>query len=198
MGDLIPFRKDKRRWTRPEDYGHPPGKPPRGPRRPRRNWLTGWRPWILLVALLSLWVLYDPMLVEPPAVLSGEPERVAGRFTICGQGRSELCVVDGDTLRIGSRSVRLVGIDAPETHPPRCEAEAIAGVSATAALQKLLNQGPVLLTARLDRPTDDYGRELLTVSRALPDGLAVSIADQMIAGGFARRYAGGLRKGWCP
>ena len=56
------------------------------------------------------------MLVEPPGFLSGEPERVAAQFTRCGPGRVHACVVDGDTFKLGKRRVRIIGIDAPETH----------------------------------------------------------------------------------
>ena len=58
----------------------------------------------------------DPALVEPPAFLSTEPERISERFTRCGPGRGHACVVDGDTIKLGERKVRIIGIDAPEVH----------------------------------------------------------------------------------
>lgn len=202
MGEVIQFRR-KRRWTTPEDYGHHPGKAPKPPKPPRRKrWLSGWRPWILLTLLVTLWVFYDPMLVEPPAFLSREPEKVEGSFTRCGAeakrgGRGTFCVVDGDTFKLGDRSIRLVGIDAPETHPARCEAEAAKGEAATAELQRLLNQGPFVMTGRIDEPQDRYGRDLRSVTRMRPDGSTQSIARDMLESGTVRRYAGGLRGGWC-
>lgn len=195
MGEVIQFRR-KRRWTTPEDYGHHPEKPPLPPKPPRR-WLSGWRPWILLSVLVSLFVLYDPMLVEPPAFLSSAPEKVEGNFTRCGQERGTNCVVDGDTFKLGTRSIRLVGIDAPETHRARCEAEAKKGEAATAQLQSLLNQGPFDMTGRLDDPQDKYGRDLRSVTRSRPDGTIQSIAGDMLESGTVRRYVGGLRRGWC-
>lgn len=198
MADIIRFpNRGKKSWTRPEDYGHPSGKPPRPPRGPRRPLLSGFRPWVLLVVLLVAWKFYDPMLIEPPAFLAGEPETVRGQFTICGQGASANCVVDGDTFHIGQRRIRLIGIDAPETHPARCPAEAQAGAAATSALARMLNAGPFRMTARLDEPTDAYGRELRAAGRTAADGSYQSIATQMIDGGFAQRYAGGLRQSWC-
>lgn len=201
MGDIIRFRR-KRRWTRPEDYGHrrsggapkppPDGRPPRAARL-----LTGLRPWALLVALVTLWVLYDPLLYEPPTFLSAEPERIAGRFTRCGTGRGAYCVVDGDTIKLRKRKIRLIGIDAPETHPPRCAAEAAAGEAATAELQRLLNQGPVIVASRIDRPTDRHGRELRALLRLRADGSTQSIAAAMIESGTVRPYLGGLRHSWC-
>lgn len=201
MGDVVPFRK-KRRWTTPEDYGHfphpPPqngGKPPREPRRPR--FFTGVRPLALLVTLVTLWVLYDPALYEPPAFLADKPETVAGSFTRCGQARGGNCVIDGDTFRLGERKIRLIGIDAPETHPARCPAEARQGEAAAAELQRLLNEGPFAMTARLDRPTDRYGRELRAVTRQRPDGTRQSLAADLLASGKVRPYRGGLRNTWC-
>jgi len=208
MGDVVPFR-DKRKWTRPEDYGHVPdpprggggARPPGPPRRPRRFRLGSFSAlgfWGAVVAGLSAWVASDPLLLEPPTWLAGKPEVVRGAFTRCGKGQpSRQCVVDGDTFRIGDRRIRLIGIDAPELHPARCDAEQQLGEQAAAELQRLLSAAPFTMTARLDQPTDKYGRELMALGRTDAKGGKVSIAGQMIASGKARRYAGGLRQGWC-
>jgi micrococcal nuclease len=197
MGEIIQFRR-KRRWTRPEDYGHDPGKGSKPPKPPRRSrWLSGWRPWILLTTLVTLFVLYDPALVEPPAFLSTEPEKVEGSFTRCGPGRGTFCVVDGDTFKLGDRSIRIIGIDAPEMHPPRCDAEAKKGEAATAELHRLLNQGAFTMTGRIDEPQDKYGRDLRALARKRPDGTTQSIAADMLDSGTVRRYIGGLRNEWC-
>lgn len=213
MGDVVPFR-DRRKWTRPEDYGHVPdggvgggsggdGRRNRDPQRPRRRKSAGFRAllplgfWSAAVAGLSLWVAADPVLLEPPSWLASEPETVTATFTICGQGRASHCVVDGDTFRIGDRKIRIIGIDTPEIHPARCAAEAKLGAEAATQLQRLLNAGPFTMTARLDEPEDKYGRELRALSRTGPQGENISIAREMIASGKARRYAGEFRKGWC-
>lgn len=200
MGDVVPFRKS-RRWTRPEDYGHQSDPPPRKPEPPRRGkgkrWLRPWMFWLVVFLGTSFWVGSDPVLFEPPALLATEPEHVTGEFTRCGRGRGENCVIDGDTFRLGDRTIRLIGIDAPETHPARCEAEAKAGEAATAELQRLLNAGPFVMVSRIDEPTDRYGRELRAVRRALPDGTTQVIAEEMIASGTVRAYRGAFRAGWC-
>ncbi|MGH6786079.1 MAG: thermonuclease family protein [Novosphingobium sp.] len=202
MGDLIPFRKPRpKRWTRPEDYGQvlPPGRwrgeppPPSGPRK----WWDAVRPWLLLTALASLWFGYDAETLEPWSALASDPVRVEGTFTICGEARSALCMVDGDTFRLGARSVRLLGIDAPETRAPLCPAEAAKGVEATAALQRLLNQGPFTIVGRVDGLTDKYGRDLRAAYRTRRDGTRQSIAEDLLATGTVRRYFGGSRGGWC-
>ncbi len=200
MGDVVPFRS-KRRWTRPEDYGA--GPPPSGsgngrdPKPPRRKWFRPWQFWLLASIGVSLWVAEDPALMEPPSLFASDPEKVSGQFTRCGRKSSEHCVIDGDTFRLGERTVRIIGIDAPETHPARCPAEAQAGEKATAELQRLLNQGPFVMIGRIDEPTDKYGRELRALKRTMPDGRTALIASQMLESGTVRPYRGQLRTSWC-
>ena len=167
------------------------------------------RPFVLFAVLAGLWPTLDPALVEPPAFLSTDPERVARaecssvsqtdcalRFTRCGRGRGPACVVDGDTFKLGQRKIRIVGIDAPETHPANCPEEARLGEAATAELMRLLNQGPFVMTGRIDDMTDRYGRELRVVTRTRPDGTSQSIAEDMRSSGLAHRYLG-RKSSWC-
>lgn len=155
------------------------------------------RPFILLGVLAAVWVGMDPALVDPPGFLSGKPERVWQTFTRCGRGRGHACVIDGDTFKLGQRNVRIIGIDAPETHPSRCTKEARFGELATAKLQQLLNQGAFEMVAPIYRDHDMYGRDLRVIRRKRPDGSYQSIAADMREAGVARRYFGGLRAGWC-
>jgi micrococcal nuclease len=198
----------RRRWTRSRDYRGP--KPLRfwpedrnevtfrGVVRETWRWLKVLRPFILLGILASLYVgAGDPALIEPPAFLQGKPEPVFATFTRCGPGRGHACVIDGDTFKLGERKVRIIGIDAPETHPPRCAEEARLGELATAKLQQLLNQGRFEMVAPVYRDHDMYGRDLRVVRRKLADGSNQSIAEEMRESGLARRYLGGLRSGWC-
>ena len=53
------------------------------------------------------------------------------------------------------------------------------------------------MTGRIDDPQDKYGRDLRSVTRKRPDGTSQSIAQDMLTSGTVRRYAGGLRGGWC-
>jgi endonuclease YncB( thermonuclease family) len=203
MGRLFRFRR--RRWTKARAYGAP--KPlrfwpkdrvtVRGVVRDTWRWLRVLRPFILLGILASLWVGADPALVEPPGFLSTDPEPVSATFTLCGPGRGDACVIDGDTFKLGARKVRIIGIDAPETHPPRCAEEARLGEEATAKLQALLNQGPFEMVAPVYRDHDIYGRDLRVIQRKLPDGGMQSIASEMRESGLARRYLGGFKTGWC-
>lgn len=144
-----------------------------------------------------VWAGADPALVEPPSWLSADPEHVGEHFTRCGIGRGHACVIDGDTFKLGERKIRIIGIDTPETHPPRCADEARLGEQATARLQELLNQGPFEMVGRFDDMKDRYGRDLRAIERKRPDGSTQSIASEMRESGLARRYLGGLRSGWC-
>lgn len=163
----------------------------------RQRFWRAFKPWLALGALLLLWPLLDAALVEPPAALSGAPERVTGPFTRCGTGNSTNCVVDGDTLRIGTRRIRLIGIDAPELHAPACPAEAEQAEAATEALLALVRQGPFDMAGPLGDPRDKYGRELRVLTRVKPDGTVQSLGADLLASGTVRRYLGGLRGGWC-
>ena len=124
---------------------------------------------------------------------SGRTEGAGGggvAFGFCHSGGGTNCVVDGDTFYIDGAKVRIAGIDAPETHPPRCAYEASVGREATEKLHDLLNSGAVTMTS-IDRDRDTYGRLLRNVQ---VDGGDVGAA--MISAGLAREYGRG-RRGWC-
>ena len=123
---------------------------------------------------------------------SGGSDQAAVRasFGYCHTGGGTNCVVDGDTFYINGDKVRIAGIDAPETHPPRCAEEARLGNQATEMLHDLLNRGPVTLTG-IDRDRDSYGRLLRNVAVNGAD-----VGEAMIAAGVAREYGSG-RRSWC-
>jgi len=98
-------------------------------------------------------------------------------------------VIDGDTFGIGNQRIRIAGMDAPETHPPRCTQEAQLGLAATAKLKELLGSGTVTMSGSAH---DKYGRELREVFVNGAD-----IAQTMIGAGLARSYDGGKKQGWC-
>ena len=154
------------------------------------------RPFLLLAIALVIWPTVDARLVEPPALLATEPETVSRTFSRCGRGQSSACVVDGDTIRLGDRRIRIIGIDTPETEA-RCPAEARAAEAAAARLQELLSAQPFEMIGRFDDPTDRYGRELKALRRLNADGSHESIGAILREEGHARRYLGGFRSGWC-
>jgi micrococcal nuclease len=96
-------------------------------------------------------------------------------------------VVDGDTVRVrlagrdGTESVRLIGIDTPETHGPGGLRECF-GKEASARAAELLPRGTTVRLVRDAEARDRYGRLLAYVYRK-DDDLFVNLA--MAEGGYA-------------
>jgi len=111
-------------------------------------------------------------------------------FGLCFTGGGTNCVVDGDTAWIDGVKIRLADIDAPETHPSRCQREADLGNRATQRLQELLSQGPITLQS-VDREQDQFGRRLRIVMRG-----GQSLGMQLVNEGLARTWTG-RREPWC-
>ena len=105
-------------------------------------------------------------------------------------------MIDGDTIKLGTRKIRIIGIDTAEVDAC-CPEEAAMAEAATAELQRLLNQGPFEMVGRIGDQQDRYGRDLRAIRRVRPDGTEQSIAEDMRASGLARRYLGGFKSGWC-
>lgn len=196
MGDLIPFRRKKRsKWTQPDDYGRVlPTSTWQG--RPRRSPWQRIRPWLLPLLFLVL-LGWNYLTAQPDETLAPDAtsQRIDPPVTVCGQGRATTCVVDGDTIKIGERTIRILGIDAPELHPPRCLAEAQKGLQARDRLVALANQGPFYLTGASQR--DEYGRELFNLVRLRPDKTVQSLGNDLVIEGLVRNYSGGSRLPWC-
>ena len=145
------------------------------------------------------WVIADLDTGSPAPVPTGKGngDRAAPaqegsiQFGFCHIGGGINCVVDGDTIWMDGVKIRVADIDAPETHPSRCPAEADLGNRATLRLQQLLNAGPVTLE-QVGRDEDRYGRKLRILVRQ-----GRSLGDILVSEGLARPYQGGPRAGWC-
>lgn len=167
------------------------------PRSQWRRWLAAWRWWLSAALLVAAWYAID-RLWQVDSGPRGTRSEVALTFHACGAGRGPNCVVDGDTFIIGARHIRIVGIDAPEIGTKaRCPAEALLADAARDELVRLLNQGPFILQPPEDGLRDEYGRELMTVTRTLPDGSRQDIARMLVESGKVRDYPGGPRQPWC-
>lgn len=111
----------------------------------------------------------------------------ATALPICGGGPRQNCIVDGDTLWLGDEKIRLLNIDAPELHDPKCSQEALRAAEARARLQELVVGRLTIYRDGQDR----YGR---TLARIEADGQ--DVGEVLVAEGFARRWTG-RRKSWC-
>jgi micrococcal nuclease len=110
-----------------------------------------------------------------------------------------LGVVDGDTFNASLTvwpdvqvvtAVRLAGVDTPELRG-KCAAETVAAQAARKRLAELLTGKLVTISAV--KPDKYRGR---VDARVTVDGQ--DVAQQLLAEGHARPYAGGARLGWCP
>lgn len=152
---------------------------------------------LLLIAAIAALIAIGLLIVksqtsEPWLGSSSALETVSGKMLgVCGRSPHRDCVMDGDTFFIGTRPIRIADIDAPETHPSRCDREERLGGAATKRLRALLNLGPFELL-RSGRDEDRYGRKLRVVMRS-----GRSVSEVLIAEGLARAWSG-RRAPWCP
>jgi micrococcal nuclease len=104
-----------------------------------------------------------------------------------GQG-SVVRVVDGDTIHVrlstGEETVRLIGIDTPETHKPGTPVECF-GVEAARSMQRLVPEGTAVRLQRDAEARDRYGRLLAYVYRS-KDALFVNL--EQVKAGYAAAY----------
>ena len=112
-------------------------------------------------------------------------------FTICHTGGGTNCVVDGDTIWMDGTKIRVADIDAPETHPPRCDREADLGNRATKRLYELVNASPFTAEQIGNQDEDRYGRKLRVLVRN-----GKSLGDVLVSEGLARTWDG-ARHPWC-
>ncbi len=114
----------------------------------------------------------------------------AASFVFCHNNGGTNCVVDGDTIWYRGTKIRIAGIDTPETHQPKCAAEAKLGAAATRRMLQLVNAGPFTLQS-INRDEDRFGRKLRILTRG-----GKSLGDILVEEGLARYYKGG-RRSWC-
>lgn len=207
MTRLDPKRREER-WTIAFDARsrkHPKPahfKPAQSDGMSRAGW-TGavieLRRWLLLIVLATAFAIvvlwHRP---RQPEVITSAPriETVDAQFSQCSFGRTRACVTDGDTIRIGSRRIGLVGFDTAEARG-QCDYERALAERSAIFLQRWLNRGPFEMRIEGHASVDPYDRDLRTITRKKPDGSIEMLSDFMIKEGGARRYFGGRRNGWC-
>lgn len=147
-------------------------------------------------------IAWEKRASDPSTVIASDSEAIEDASTVHvtrggaqeqtglprANGDNAITVIDGDTFAYGRQRVRIAGIDAPETHPPRCVEEARLGLAATQKLKQLLSSGSVTMSGA---GHDQYGRALRSVQVNGQD-----VGEAMISAGVAREYGSG-RKPWC-
>jgi endonuclease YncB( thermonuclease family) len=126
------------------------------------------------------------------AILSFLGGSVSGFGEWAGFGRNQraLYAVDGDTIKLGTQSLRLLNIDAPEVSRPDCQEEAALGARAAERLRSLIAGGPIAIlpNGRVDR----YGRPLISLTAGGRD-----VGETLIAEGLAVPWPVKGDPGWC-
>lgn len=109
---------------------------------------------------------------------------------------ADLRVIDGDTVALGDERLRLLDIDAPEFHRPRCPAEAVMADRARRRLADLLAGGTVLVERSGER--DRYGRTLARLRVDDRDAGDVLMAEGLVVPWRPGRAAWEeRRRHWC-
>tara|TARA_R110002020_G_scaffold161283_7_gene346250 strand:- start:3810 stop:4238 length:429 start_codon:yes stop_codon:yes gene_type:complete len=110
-------------------------------------------------------------------------------FPMCG-GVRHTCIVDGDTIWLEGRNLRLESFDTPEPHNDICggETEVALAHRASSRLRELLSENSFTVETHSQ---DRYGRTLATIRIGGRD-----VGDILIAEGLARRWPNG-REFWC-
>lgn len=143
-----------------------------------------------LTLMLSVAIFGGAWASSYPAQAAAARDTESAAFSLCKRGGAANCVVDGDTIWYRGSKIRIADIDTPETHQPRCAAEAARGAAATRRLHQLVNAGPFTLQS-INRDEDRYGRKLRILTRG-----GQSLGAVLVAEGLARFYEGG-RRSWC-
>lgn len=128
-----------------------------------------------------------------PAVSTAMAASVPGEqrvsFRMCGSNRYT-CVVDGDTIWLEGKNLRLESYDTPEPYNDICggQAEVALAHRASARLLELLNENSFTVETY---GQDRYNRTLATIRIGGRD-----VGDILIAEGLARSWPNG-REFWC-
>jgi endonuclease YncB( thermonuclease family) len=140
-----------------------------------------------LSAMLSAAVFWGVWTLSGPAPVGGVAAFAA---SVTDTETAAFGICKSDTIWYRGSKIRIADIDTPETHQPRCAAEAERGAAATRRLHELVNAGPFTLQS-IDRDEDRYGRKLRILTRG-----GESLGDVLVDEGLARYYEGG-RRSWC-
>ena len=107
-------------------------------------------------------------------------------------------VKDGDTIQVKAEpwpgiepktSIRLARIDTPEMNG-KCDKEVALAVKAKKYVERIITDRVTLKDVRYGKYAGRHIGEIITEK-------GVNLSDALIKKGYARKYDGGKRKGWC-
>lgn len=113
-------------------------------------------------------------------------------WQICGNGKRDKCIHDGDTLMLGREEIGLMGFETPERGKlARCERERRLAERATLRLQQLFNTGRVRIEKRV--------RGIYGHIPAIAWVNDENVGTILVREGLAHAYEGGKRYPfrWC-
>ncbi|OGE31888.1 hypothetical protein A2631_02060 [Candidatus Daviesbacteria bacterium RIFCSPHIGHO2_01_FULL_44_29] len=144
---------------------------------------------LILTLILGISLIYQG--IREPTILTSSPSsslQILGEATPSAQLVSVTRVVDGDTLEVsisgGKKTVRLIGINTPETVDPRRPIQCF-GNEASNETKRLALGRQVSLQKDVSE-TDKFGRLLRFVYIKLDDGNFLFLNDYLVRSGFAQ------------
>lgn len=113
------------------------------------------------------------------------------QFPMCGSSKRRTCIVDGDTIWLEGKNLRLMSFDTPEPHSAICggSAEVALAKQASKRLRELLNNNAFSVETF---GLDGTGKRILATIRIA----GRDVGDILIEEGLARRWPDG-DEWWC-
>ncbi|OGE37604.1 hypothetical protein A3B45_03105 [Candidatus Daviesbacteria bacterium RIFCSPLOWO2_01_FULL_39_12] len=147
---------------------------------------------VIFAGLSLLWFGLRPakikQVVSPIPQVSATPKLIGEDEQVFGIGGEAVLVskvVDGDTITLeGGQTVRLIGIDTPETKDPRRPVGCF-GKEAANKTKELLEGETVVLQKDVSE-VDKYNRLLRYVFLSLDGGQLLFVNDYLVREGFAQ------------
>lgn len=139
----------------------------------------------ITLGLILIWFGLKPALIKQTDLVENPPVATASATLEVDSQRILVTeVIDGDTIKIQTgQTVRLLGIDTPETKDPRRPVGCF-GKEASNETKKLLFGKEIILQKDVSE-TDKYGRLLRYIYLPLEDGQALFVNDYLVRAGFA-------------
>jgi endonuclease YncB( thermonuclease family) len=119
--------------------------------------------------------------------------------------RSDMAIVDGDTIRARGKTYRLVGFDAPETVNAKCDAERELGERAAKRLKQIADLGALdlkevpcsCLPGTHGTRFCNYGRSCGALTAGGNDVGFILIREGLARPFRCGKYRCPRRRGWC-